>query len=173
MHADAANSADAGGPAGPGGSGGAAGAGDGRSPARPTAQRSDASPSDAQWPGQRFGLPADGPGSAAGFGRRFLAILIDWLPCTLVAQLYTENPALSALVLYALLTVVSVTLFGRTPGHAAVGLRVARLDGSRAGFGPAVVRTVLICLAIPPLVINADRRGLHDRAAGTTVLRTR
>ena len=125
------------------------------------------------WPGERFGLPAAGPGSAAGFGRRFLAILVDWLPCTIAAQAFTSNPGLSALTFYALLTVVTVTLFGRTPGHAAVGLRVAKLDGARPGFGPAVIRTVLICLAFPPLIMNADRQGLHDRAASTLVLRTR
>jgi uncharacterized sporulation protein YeaH/YhbH (DUF444 family) len=43
----------------------------------------------------------------------------------------------------------------------------------RAGFTAAVIRTVLLCLLIPPVVYNADGRGLHDRAAGTIVLRTR
>jgi hypothetical protein len=45
--------------------------------------------------------------------------------------------------------------------------------GHRAGFGAAVIRTVLLCLLIPPLVYNTDNRGLHDRAANTIVLRTR
>jgi uncharacterized RDD family membrane protein YckC len=36
-----------------------------------------------------------------------------------------------------------------------------------------VIRTVLLCLVIPPVVYDADGRGLHDRAAGTIVLRTR
>ena len=109
----------------------------------------------------------------AGFGRRLVAIFIDWLPCSIAAQLLTENPAWSALALFAALTVVSVTLLGRTPGQAAVGIRVATLDGGRPVFGAAVVRTVLLCLAIPPLVYNADGRGLHDRAANTVVLRVR
>jgi uncharacterized RDD family membrane protein YckC len=126
-----------------------------------------------RWRGERLGLPESGPGSVAGFGRRFGAIVVDWLPCSVLAQLLTSNPGLSALALFALLTTVSVTAFGRTPGHAAVGLRVVMLDGSRAGFGPAVIRTVLICLAVPPLITNADGRGLHDRAANTIVLRTR
>lgn len=135
---------------------------------------SDASVEDhPQWRGERLGLPAAGPGSVAGFGRRFGALAVDWLPCSVLAQLFTSNPGLSALVLFAVLTVVSVTAFGCTPGHAAVGLRVVMLDGSRPGFGPAVIRTVLICLAIPPLLTNADGRGLHDRAASTIVLRTR
>lgn len=114
-----------------------------------------------------------GPGSAAGFGPRILAIMIDWLPCAVAAQLLTSNPAFSALALFAAMTALSIGIAGRTPGHAAAGLRVALLDGSRAGFGTGVIRTVLLCLVIPPVVYDADGRGLHDRAVGTIVLRTR
>jgi uncharacterized RDD family membrane protein YckC len=125
------------------------------------------------YPGQRLGLPERGLGSAAGFGPRILAIIIDWLPCLLAAQLLTKNPASSALALFAAITVLSLGIAGRTVGHAVAGLRVALLDGRRPGFGPAVIRTVLLCLVIPPVVYNVDGRGLHDRAAGTIVLRTR
>jgi uncharacterized RDD family membrane protein YckC len=123
--------------------------------------------------GQRLGLPERGPGSVAGFGPRLAAIAVDWLPCAAVAGLLTVNPAFATLALFALLTALSVGLTGRSPGHAALHLRVATLDGKRVGFGAAVIRTVLLCLAIPPLVYDADGRGLHDRAAGTIVLRTR
>ncbi|HEV7451904.1 MAG TPA: RDD family protein [Pseudonocardiaceae bacterium] len=125
------------------------------------------------YPGQRLGLPETGPGSAAGFGSRILAITMDWLPCTVAAQLLTTNPAFSALALFAAVTALSIGIVGRTPGHAVAGLRVALLDGRRAGFGAGVIRTVLLCLLIPPVVYNADGRGLHDRAVGTIVLRTR
>jgi uncharacterized RDD family membrane protein YckC len=132
-----------------------------------------AGPSGQDYPGQRLGLPEHGPGSAGGFGPRILAIVIDWLPCSVAAQLLTKNPAFSALVLFAAITVASVGIAGRTVGHAVAGLRVAQLDGQRAGFAAAVIRTVLLCLLIPPVVYNTDGRGLHDRAAGTIVLRTR
>lgn len=125
------------------------------------------------FPGQRLGLPAGGPGSAAGFGSRTLAIVIDWLPCSIAAQLLTKNPAFSALVLFAAVTALSIGIAGRTLGHAAAGLRVALLDGRRPGFAAAVIRTVLLCLLIPPVVYDTDGRGLHDRAANTIVLRTR
>jgi uncharacterized RDD family membrane protein YckC len=118
-------------------------------------------------------LPETGPGSAAGFGSRILAIMMDWLPCTVAAQLFTTNPAFSALALFAAVTALSIGIAGRTPGHAVAGLRVALLDGRRAGFGAGVIRTVLLCLLIPPVVYNADGCGLHDRAVGTIVLRTR
>lgn len=132
-----------------------------------------ADPDGQDYPGQRLGLPESGPGSAAGFGPRILAIVIDWLPCSLAAQLLTTNPAFSALVLFAAITVLSVWIAGRTAGHAVAGLRVAQLGGGRAGFGPAAIRTVLLCLLIPPVVYDIDNRGLHDRAANTIVLRTR
>jgi uncharacterized RDD family membrane protein YckC len=132
-----------------------------------------AGPGGQDYPGQRLGLPEHGPGSAGGFGPRILALFIDWLPCSVAAQLLTKNPAFSALVLFAAITVFSVGLAGRTAGHAVAGLRVALLDGRRAGFPAAVIRTVLLCLLIPPVVYDTDGRGLHDRAAGTIVLRTR
>ncbi len=125
------------------------------------------------WPGQRLGLPERGPGSVSSFGPRILAIVIDWLPCSVAAQLLTANPAFSALALFAAITALSIGVAGRTTGHAVAGCRVALLDGRRAGVGAAVIRTVLVCLLIPPVVYNADGRGLHDRAAGTVVLRTR
>jgi hypothetical protein len=33
------------------------------------------------------------------------------------------------------------------------------------------VRTALLCLAIPALIWDADHRGLHDRVAGTMLVR--
>jgi hypothetical protein len=35
----------------------------------------------------------------------------------------------------------------------------------------ALLRTLLICLVIPPLVFNRDQRGLHDLAVGTVTIR--
>ena len=34
-----------------------------------------------------------------------------------------------------------------------------------------LVRTVLLCLAIPALIWDRDQRGLHDRGAGTVLVR--
>ena len=35
------------------------------------------------------------------------------------------------------------------------------------------VRTVLLCLAIPAVVTDSSGRGLHDKLAGTVIVRTR
>ncbi|HEY0636420.1 MAG TPA: hypothetical protein VGD67_02130 [Pseudonocardiaceae bacterium] len=133
------------------------------------------------WRGQRLGLPVDGPGSVPGFGRRLAAIAVDWVPCAIAAQVFTTNPGWSALMLFAALTVAGITLFGRTPGHAALGIRPVPFDGTRPPL-PAVtrppllsvlIRTALLCLAVPPLLLDGDGRGLHDRVARTIMLRTR
>jgi uncharacterized RDD family membrane protein YckC len=54
-----------------------------------------------------------------------------------------------------------------------IGIRVARLADSVAvpGFLPVAIRTALLLLVIPAVVINREGRGLHDKAAGTVVLR--
>jgi uncharacterized RDD family membrane protein YckC len=51
-------------------------------------------------------------------------------------------------------------------------MRVERADGGAPGFVAALIRSVLLCLALPPLIWDADQRGLHDRWAGTVVVRT-
>ena len=39
------------------------------------------------------------------------------------------------------------------------------------GLGRAALRTLLICLVIPAVVMDSYGRGLHDRAVGSIVLR--
>ena len=41
----------------------------------------------------------------------------------------------------------------------------------RIGAARALFRTVLICLAVPPLIWDRDGRGLHDRAVLTAVVK--
>jgi uncharacterized RDD family membrane protein YckC len=65
------------------------------------------------------------------------------------------------------------SLTGQSIGMRLVGIRVARLASLDAppGFLPAAIRTALIFLVIPAVVLDRDGRGLHDKAAGTVVLR--
>jgi hypothetical protein len=39
------------------------------------------------------------------------------------------------------------------------------------GLVAGLLRTVLLLLVVPPLVLDRDLRGLHDKAARTVVLR--
>jgi uncharacterized RDD family membrane protein YckC len=137
---------------------------------------------DAQQPSQdrvrgaSLGLPATGPGSLAGFGNRVVAYVVDSLASALVAGLFTAPrlPELWTLPAFFLITVLTLVLFGQTPGMRLLGLRLAHpRPGSRLAAWRAVVRTALLMLFIPALIVDADGRGLHDRATGTAVVRER
>jgi uncharacterized RDD family membrane protein YckC len=67
------------------------------------------------------------------------------------------------------------TLTGQSLGKRVLGIRVVRLvapDGP-PGFLPAAVRTLLLLFVLPAVITDRDGRGLHDKAAGTAVVRTR
>lgn len=131
--------------------------------------------------GARFGLPADGVSSAAGFGRRLAALTVDWLLAYVIALLVSgadplASPGFSWTVLgiWILLTAVPVAIFGASAGMTVLGIRVASLDRSAViGVPRAVLRTVLTALLVPPLLRDADGRGWHDRAARTIVVHSR
>lgn len=125
-----------------------------------------------EYPGQRLGLAEQGPGSLAPLGRRVLALAIDWTLCLVIANaVFSRNPW-GPLGVFALENVALVGTIGTTIGHRLLRLRVVRLGGGAAGIVRASARTVLLCAAIPAAVWDADGRGLHDRLAGTVILRT-
>lgn len=137
----------------------------------------------------RLGLPVNGPGSRATLGPRVLALMVDWAVATLIAYLVlgiagerrgfweglAEVPPLSQLGIFAVMTWLLVATLGSTIGHRIFGLRVLRLDDRRrpVGLARAAIRTALLCLVIPAVVWDAEGRGLHDKAAGTVLVRTR
>lgn len=125
-------------------------------------------------PGERFGLPQEGPGSVAGFGRRLLALIVDWVACEAIALAVFHTHAqvqLWTLVLFAAEIWLLTGLTGYSLGKRLFGIRVARLDGKPVGLVSSLIRTVLLLLIVPPLALDKDLRGLHDKAAGTIVIR--
>jgi uncharacterized RDD family membrane protein YckC len=131
-------------------------------------------PSQQRVRGASLGLPAEGPGSLASFGTRAAAFCIDALGSALVAGLFTAPrlPGNWALGAFAAVTVITLVAFGQTPGMRLLGLRLAHpRPGQRLAAWRAVVRTALLCLLVPALLVNADGRGLHDRLTDTAVVR--
>lgn len=134
---------------------------------------------DIGYPGKRLGLPETGPRSLARLGRRFGALIIDWLISYGLAALGLSLGLISyawlstaVLLVWFVLGVVSVRLFGFTPGQYALGLMVVPVDNRlHVGTGRAIVRGLLIALVIPPLFTDVDGRGLQDRATNTAVVR--
>jgi len=115
----------------------------------------------------------------ASWARRVLALVIDWLACTLVVQLgiaigiVENNPfALYTMALFILESAVFTALLGGSFGKLATRLRVVRADGSGQPIDllRALLRVVLVCLVIPPLVFRPDGRGLHDMVTGSATV---
>lgn len=125
--------------------------------------------------GQRLGLPESGSGSLARLGRRLVALFIDWFAASLIARALVDDPQSTAesfatLGVFALEVTLLTWLWGSSFGQRIVGIRVVGRT-RRLGLVGSALRTVLICLVIPPLVWDADGRGLHDRAVDSVVLR--
>ncbi|KQO64959.1 RDD family protein [Curtobacterium sp. Leaf261] len=132
-------------------------------------------PSSAEWPGKDLGLPANGPRSVGRVGRRVGAIAIDWaiatVLCVLIGQYGTRNGGFVTLAVFAVLQIVFLALLSGSFGHVCVGLRVVPVRGGYIGVVRPIVRTVLLCVVIPAVIYDQDQRGLHDRAAGTVLVR--
>jgi uncharacterized RDD family membrane protein YckC len=127
--------------------------------------------------GRQLGLPEQGPGSIARPGRRLGALAVDWALCMLIAyglitHGYDQVTGNWALLVFLVLGVLTVGTVGFTPGKRLFGLRVVAVASGRVEPLRALLRTVLLCLAIPALIWDRDGRGLHDRLAGTVEVRT-
>lgn len=109
----------------------------------------------------------------ASFGRRFAALLIDWALCLVIASFYADPrvvawPPVAVLILF---NALFIGLFGRTLGMSLARLRaVSAVDGGAIGIPRGLLRGVLLALLVPAVIMDGDRRGLHDRAAGSIVV---
>jgi uncharacterized RDD family membrane protein YckC len=140
--------------------------------------------SEAFYPGQDLGLPEFGVGSVAGWSRRLAALLIDWIACSLITIAFFYHPsaghALNVLTqtrpwtiaVFGVQDFLLTATLGATLGKRLLGLRVIRVDRRAVvGFGPALIRTILLLLVVPVLIMDRDLRGLQDKAARTVVVR--
>ncbi len=165
----------------------------------PTETPGDPEPS--EYPGEHIGLPRSGAGSLVGMARRITAMAVDWVIAMGIAALIvrpnpdriiaeTELPAGVAeptafeavsgalstptWLVWMAIGLLAVALFGFTPGQYFLRLRVIRIDAPvRVGFLRALARQVLLTFVVPALFTDGDGRGMHDRATGTAVVRTR
>jgi len=130
-----------------------------------------------------------------GFWRRGIAAAIDWLLIGVVVsfsigyhgQLAAPHSTAKVVVYYALALAVVWLYFAGMEGSAwqatlgklVVGVKVTTLDGQRIGLGRATARLLAkLGLSLPPLGfgfvlagLDARKQALHDKAAGTLVVR--
>ena len=133
--------------------------------------------------GARLGLPASGPGAVAPLGRRFVAILIDWLLCQLIAvgvfgmEWGAASGAASfiPLAVFFVENALLVATLGTTVGHRIMGVKVVTVGSGGRPPTPlrSVARAALLCLAVPAIIMDADLRGLHDKVARSVVVSSR
>ena len=114
--------------------------------------------------------------ATATFLRRLGAVLVDWLLCQLIAvgllgvdAAAGGLQAFAPLGIFALENLLLVGTMGATIGHRIFGMQVWQV---REGVYPlqVLVRTVLLCLFVPAVLVGSDGRGLHDVAAGTRIV---
>ena len=123
--------------------------------------------------------PESGPGSVAGIGTRIKAFIVDSLLSVAVALLAGFRPGqvgygLTIYATFLLIELVFIAVAGQTPGMRVARAGVVRVsDGHRASLRWVAVRTVLLATILPALIVDVTGRAMHDRAAGTVMLRTR
>lgn len=147
------------------------------------------------WTSPEIDLVQPAPPPPAGFWRRALALLLDYvflllvlgLAAFLVRAVWGDTGRASRMVEAALrafgwfFPLLYATLFhwlwGQTMGKMLVGARVVTVHGTPLSFRRALGRTFAWVLAALPLgaglalAVLPDKRGLHDRLAGTRVER--
>ena len=135
-------------------------------------------------------MPAAATTEKAGFGTRFLAILIDSIGLAIVTGiiagiLNAGGPGSSGSS--GLQTLLGVAYFcyfwstygkGQTLGMRALNIRVVKTDGSYLDLVGAFLRYVglvisIVCLFIGVIwaAFDANKQGWHDKIAGTYVVK--
>ena len=111
----------------------------------------------------------------ATWGRRILALVVDWLTCLAVVEglvavgVLGSNPnGLGTLGLFVVESALFTATTGGSFGKLVTRVRVVdHRDPSRpVSLLRALLRSVLVALLVPPL-LTFDGRGVHDLAAGT------
>ncbi len=123
------------------------------------------------YPGRRLGRPEQGSRSVARVGRRLLGLVIDWGLSLLIARGLLHGGSWTTLAVFCLEQTLLVGTAGASIGQRVADLRVETVAGGAAGPIRAAVRAVLLCLVVPALIWDRDQRGLHDKAAGTVLVR--
>lgn len=124
-----------------------------------------------QWPGRRFGLPPSGARSMARYGRRLGAFAIDIAIGALISAAFFGYTRYASLIIFMVLQVLFIALLSGSIGHLILGMRVVPLKQGWIGVWRPIVRTVLLSVIIPAVITDGDKRGLHDRIAGTILVR--
>lgn len=115
----------------------------------------------------------------AGWPRRVGALFVDWMIAWSTTLLVTGTsyadpeglPFWAPILAFFLEVSIVTALIGMSIGKRVFGIRVAGYQGQPIGPVGAVVRTALLCLVVPALLVTDRQRGLHDVAAKSIVVK--
>ena len=116
----------------------------------------------------------------AGFWRRLAAYLIDAIILGIISWILRPM----GIVGIVLSSITSIFYFigfwaglGQTPGKAALGIKVVRIDRTNIGGGTAILRyigyiisSIIVCIGFIMIAFHGKKQGLHDLIAGTIVI---
>lgn len=99
--------------------------------------------------------------------------MVDWGLSYLLSYAFfrPDNNGFATLTIFAVTQLVFLLVANGSLGHLIFGLRVVPVVPGYLGLWRPLVRTLLLCLFIPAVIYDKDQRGLHDRWAGTVLVR--
>jgi len=111
--------------------------------------------------------PSTAQPETASWLRRIGALFVDWIASSAVAAFILGGFDGAAyqwlpLIVFWLESAVGVALAGGSFGQMLLRIRVHHLNGRPLSLLRALLRQLMVCLVIPPLVFKQDGRGLHD-----------
>jgi uncharacterized RDD family membrane protein YckC len=115
----------------------------------------------------------------AGIGTRIKAFIVDSVLSVAIALLAGFRPGhagydVTVWAAFLGMELLFVSAVGQTPGMRVAGAAVVRMsDAGRASVKWVAVRTLLLATVLPALIVDVSGRAMHDRAAGTVMIRTR
>ncbi len=124
----------------------------------------------ARWPGKQLGLPESGPRSVARFGRRLAAFAIDISLGALISLVFFDYDRWASFIIFIVMQILFIAVVNGSAGHLMLGMRVVPLRGGLIGVWRPIVRTLLVSIIIPAVITDQDKRGMHDRIAGTVLV---
>jgi len=112
-------------------------------------------------------------------GRRFAALMVDWLACYFIVAASTgglgamaPNRSLSVLALFFVEIAILSALQGATLGHKIFGIRIVRFsDGGAISPIQALIRSGLLVTVIFAITFDENGRGMHERFSGSVLTR--
>jgi uncharacterized RDD family membrane protein YckC len=112
-------------------------------------------------------------------GRRFAALMVDWLACYFIVAAsaggvgkMAPNRSLTVLALFFAEIAILSALQGASLGHKIFGIKIVRFsDGGAINPIQALIRSALLVSVIFAITFDENGRGMHERFSGSVLTR--